>query len=86
MTTPREDTFARLIGRFFDEAWWIAQTGQFPDGEPLSRQSKRRLWFWKLFIQVIVGWQMGAGGGGAEDADELKVELPGVEKADGTTH
>ena len=51
--TPREERFATDLERLWEEAVWINQTGQFPDGRPLRQQKRIMLQVWGPFINAM---------------------------------
>jgi len=76
--TPREARFATDLERLWEEAVWINQTGQFPDGRPLRQQKRIMLQVWGLFLNAINRRMYGGKDeDGGEDAyPALRAPLP----------
>lgn len=55
--TAREARFQADLMRLWEEAVWIARTGQFPDGQPLRRQLRIFREAWAAFMGAIDRWQ-----------------------------
>ena len=59
LETPRELRFEQDISRLFRDAWWIAKTGHFPDGEPMRKQHPVVLMFWQACMDAMERRQWG---------------------------
>jgi hypothetical protein len=51
--TYRDQVFAQQASRLFREAYWMRQTNQFPDGQPLQTQHRWHLELWDLFLAAL---------------------------------
>lgn len=56
--TPREETFERLLWRFWDDATWMVNSegflGFFPNGKAKDKQHPWHLALWSVFIGALV--------------------------------
>lgn len=68
--SPRERQFTYDLNRLFRQAYWIYQTGNFPNGRPLLEQGPLQVVVWETFLSAINERSNGGGGsGGSPDED-----------------
>ena len=68
--TAEEDDVAQLLHRYFHEAYWLNETGQFPDGECLQKQHRLALQVWMVFKNSIQRRMMGDTGKTPDGEDD----------------